>query len=64
MTATFKELWHEMGIDEESTPAGAMIPYKGKNFVRLGFLLCHGCPPLVSSGHIVRRLPGRNHSLQ
>ncbi len=35
MTAAFKELWSEMGVDEETAPAGAMIPYKGKNFVRL-----------------------------
>ena len=35
MPAQFKELWPEMGVDEETTPAAAMIPYKGKNFVRL-----------------------------
>lgn len=35
MTAAFKELWPEMGIDEETSPAGAMIPHKGTNFVRL-----------------------------
>lgn len=35
MTAAFKELWPEMGIDEESSPAAAMIPYRGTNFVRL-----------------------------
>ncbi len=35
MTAAFKELWSEMGVDEETGPAGAMIPHKGKNFVRI-----------------------------